>query len=55
MLGWIRLRRYLCLLGVSALVIIGFVATINALSRRVIGVYRCGFAYRVLGYWWTSI
>lgn len=41
------------MLGIKALVIIdtsGFVATINALSERVIDVYRQGLAYRILGH-----
>lgn len=40
------------MLGTKALAIIdtsGFVATISALSKRVIDVYRQGLAYRILG------
>lgn len=46
------------MLGINALVIIdssGFVAAVNALSKRVIAVSRRGLAYRVLDHWWSSI
>lgn len=56
--GLIWLQWQLCVLGTKALAIIdtsGFVATISALSKRVIDVYRQGLAYRILGRWWPSM